>query len=67
MELKIGDEYPVGWETYDDRPAGYHKAIVIGIYPYDGKFPEYFTHFLKLVAPFSKKGWILLPVDLRDY
>lgn len=67
MELKIGDLYPVWWDTYDGRPAGNHKATVIDILPYRGKFSEHFTHVLKLTAPSTKKGWLLMSVDLRDY
>jgi hypothetical protein len=54
--LKVGDEYPVWWETFDGRPAGHHQARVLeikSIKPYLG-----LTVILKLECPGTKKGWL---------
>ncbi len=56
MTLKIGDEYPVWWETFDGRPGGQHMAKIIAIEPYRGKFTEFFNVTLTLVAPTTRNG-----------
>jgi len=55
---KVGDDYPVYWETYDGRPAGSHRARILDIKPYTGKFKEHFTVVLKLHAPTTKRGFM---------
>lgn len=58
---KVGDEYPVWWETFDKRPDGQHKAQIISITPYKGIFS--FRFVLKLTAPTTKKGWLEMTVE----
>lgn len=58
FSLKVGDEYPVYWDTGDGRPAGSHMARILDIKPYTGQFPEHFTVFLKLYAPTTKRGFM---------
>lgn len=57
--LKIGDEVPVFWDTEDGRPAGHHKARILGVRPYTGPLAYLGFHsILKLAAPSTKKGWL---------
>jgi len=60
MDYKVGAEYPVWWDTYDNRPGGNHMATILEVKPYTGKFG--FSVTLRLSAPATKKGWIEMPV-----
>jgi hypothetical protein len=47
-------------------PNWYNKpAIVLAVFPYTGKYPEWFTHVLRLSAPSTKQGWLEMAADLR--
>lgn len=59
--LRVGDLYPVWWDTGDGRPAGDHNARILAIRPYDGPI-EGLTHILKLTLPGSKRGWTEMSV-----
>ncbi len=61
MKLKVGDEYSVWWNTNDGRPAGNHKARILDITPYTGRYN--FTHVLKLLAPNTSRGWLEMVYD----
>jgi len=37
-QLWLGKEYPVWWETNDGRPAGNHRAKVLDVKPYTGRY-----------------------------
>jgi hypothetical protein len=60
--IKVGDEYPVWWDTEDGRPAGKHKARVLEIRPYTGPYTGIFDSVIKLAAPSTKKGWLELTI-----
>lgn len=59
-KIKVGKEWPrpVFWDTGDGREAGQHLATVIGIKPYTGRYPELFTHVVRLTAPDTRRGWM---------
>jgi len=63
---EIPTEYPVWWDTGDGAPAGQHMARVIEAFPYTGKYPQWFTHVLRLYDPNRIKGWTEMAVDLRN-
>lgn len=46
-----------------DRVDG--SSTVLGAEPYRGRYPEHFTHVLRLAAPRTRRGWIEQAVDLR--
>jgi hypothetical protein len=59
MTLKIGDEIPCWWQTFDDRPDGEHKARILAAKPYTGPLAHLGLHtILKLYAPLLKKGYL---------
>lgn len=66
MEYKVGDEYPVWWETNDKRPPGEHMARIIEIYPYKGNYPKFFNHVFKLFDPGTHRGWSEMAVKNGD-
>jgi hypothetical protein len=55
-------------ETYNswfvgDLPDG--SSTVLEVMPYEGNYPEHFTHVLRLAAPKTAKGWLLQAVKLH--
>lgn len=66
MNLKVGDLYPVWWDTFDERPAGDHLALVMEIKPYTGRYTQWFTHILRLAAPRTNRGWLEMSVNLNE-
>ena len=58
MQLKVGDEYPVWWETNDGCVN--HKVRILAISPYTGRYN--YTHVLKLFAPRTLRGWLEMVV-----
>lgn len=68
-----GSDYPVWWETNDGRPAGNHRALILAIKPYNGRFTELFNFIFKLAAPNTRRGWLEMTVNVhaavstRDY
>lgn len=58
--LRPGDLYPVWWWT---PPA--NMARIIEIQPYRGRYPEYFSHVLRLFSD-TKQGWLDMAVLLDD-
>ncbi len=61
MAYKVGDEFPVWWDTDDGRPDGNHMATILEVKPYTGKFK--FSAVLRLSAPRLKKGWLEMTVE----
>lgn len=57
----VGEEYPVWWETYDDRPSGEHRAKILDILPYTGELG--FKAILKLSAPGTRRGHLHMCVE----
>ncbi len=53
----VGDEYATWWDK---------KARVLGVYPYTGRYPQHFTHVLRLSAENTRRGWLEMAVDLRS-
>lgn len=53
--------WPVWWSG--DQSDG--SASVLAAQPYTGRYPEHFTHILRLAAPRIHKGWLEMTVDLR--
>lgn len=68
----VGREWPVWWETNDGRPAGQHRARVIEVLEYKGRY-DFNACVFVLTAPNTYKGsvemsipWIELE-QLRNY
>jgi hypothetical protein len=59
--MKEGDLYPVWWST-GVREGAWNLARIIGVQPYTGRYPESFTHVLKLHAPNTDRGWLEMAV-----
>jgi len=58
--FKVGEEYPVWWETNDGRPPGKHKAVIIAVLPYIGRYN--YACVLRLTAPRTNRGWLEMAV-----
>ena len=58
--VRVGKEWPgdIFWDTGDGRPAGQHRAVVVAITKYTGRFTEFFTHVIRLTAPNTRRGWM---------
>jgi len=48
--IKVGDQITT-W--FSDRWDG--KSTVLAIRPYTGKYPQFFTHFLEVTAPRTRR------------
>jgi hypothetical protein len=57
----VGDIVDVWWTA----PEG--GAKVRGVWPYSGRYPEYFTHVIEVDAPNTRKGSLRTVVDARTY
>lgn len=57
MIPKIGDDYPVWWDTNDGRPAGAHMAKVMGVLQYCGPL-DFVKCILVLSAPNTRRGQV---------
>jgi len=58
--LKVGDTYPVWWETNDGQPSGQHRAVILAILPYTGRYD--YDCVLRLTAPRTRRGWLEMAV-----
>lgn len=54
-----GDKYPT-W--FSGSPDGH--STVIDVRPYTGRYPQHFTHILRLSAPRTQRGWLEQTVKL---
>ncbi len=56
---KVGGYLPVWWETgggtYD---SGHYKAKVYKVYPYTGRYDEWFSWIARVEAPGTIRGWM---------
>lgn len=59
---KVGDLYPVWWDTEDGMPGGQHKARIIEILPYKGPF-KFIKCIYRLHAPHTKKGRLDMSIE----
>lgn len=57
--LQVGDEYGT-W--FSGKSTG--MSTVLKIEPYTGKYPQFFTHVVRLSAE-TQRGWLEMAVDLR--
>lgn len=65
--FKVGDDYPVWWNTEREKiDGGYFPARIIDVFPYRGRYPQHFTHVLRLTDPNTKRGWSEMAVDGRS-
>jgi len=62
MYPKVGDLWPVWWDTNDGKPAGQHEARILGIRKYDGDVDLGMTHVLKLALPEAPRGYTEMSV-----
>ena len=54
--LEVGTMYP----NWYGKPA-----LILAVFPYTGKYPQWFTHVVRLYAPNTKRGWLEMAVDTR--
>jgi hypothetical protein len=56
---------PVTWPVWwaGDQLDG--SASVLAVQPYTGRYPQHFTHVLRLAAPKTYRRWLEIAVDLR--
>lgn len=52
----VGREWPVWWETNDGRPAGQHRARVLEVLKYTGRY-DFMACIFKLACPNTHKGY----------
>lgn len=66
----VGMEYPVWWGT--GRPPmringqWWNIAVVVDVRKYDGKFPQFFTHILRLTSANTDSGFAEMTVNLTE-
>ena len=61
--MNIPATWPARWAG--DQPDG--SASVLAAQPYTGRYPEHFTHTLRLAAPRTHKRWLEMAVDLHPF
>jgi len=61
QQMSIPATWPVWWAG--DQSDG--SASVLAAQPYMGRYPEHFTHILRLAAPKTYRRWLEIAVDLR--
>jgi hypothetical protein len=57
----VGTEWPVWWETNDGRPAGKHRAMVIAVREYTGRY-DFMACIFLLSAPNTYKGSVEMTI-----
>lgn len=62
MGVSEGDTHPVWWETGQRSADGTPVAKVMGVRPYTGRYPQFFTHVLQLSAPNTRRGWLEMTI-----
>lgn len=60
------EEWPVWWDTGDGRPDGQHMARIIEVFPYTGKYPQWFSYVLRLADPNTRKGWTEMAIPSTE-
>ena len=50
---EVGDRYPTWFSGREDG-----LSVVLATRPYTGKYPEWYTHVLRLTAPRTRRGWM---------
>jgi hypothetical protein len=63
MKYKVGDLYPVWWDTGTPKVDGFYQAIILEIKPYTGRFTDIFKHVFKLSAPNTRRGWMEMSIE----
>lgn len=58
---QVGDKIET-W--FSDKPDG--KSTILAVYPYRGKYKEYFTHTLKLTAPRTQAGSLEMAYNAKE-
>lgn len=69
MKYKVGDKYPVWWETDErDETDSWYMSRIIEISKYTGVYHRYYEYVFKLVAPSTRRGWIemTIPKEVTD-
>lgn len=61
--IMVGDLYPVWWDTGSGTK---NMARVLDVAPYLGRYPQHFTHVLRLHAPNTSRGWMEMAVELEQ-
>jgi hypothetical protein len=54
--MKVGDFYPVWWDTGLPKQGNYYPGRIREIHSYHGKYPEFFTHVIYVETPRSMRG-----------
>ena len=50
---KVGDKYPTWFSGNADG-----LSIILDIFPYTGRYKDWFTHVIRLSAPSTMRGWM---------
>jgi len=64
-ELKkewVGKEWPVWWETNDCRPSGSHRAMILDVLEYTGRY-NFIACIFVLSAPNSRDGQTEMSIE----
>lgn len=56
---------PEDWETWFSKDES-GRSRVLACFPYRGRYPEMFTHVLRLSAPATRRGWIEMAVNMGE-
>ena len=56
---KVGDTIETWWSD----PSGGHQNVILAIFPYIGRYPQWFSAVVRVVAYNTKRGWIEMAVE----
>lgn len=55
--IRVGNKYPTWFSGNSDG-----LSTILDVYPYKGRYKDWFTHILKLSAPSTARGWMEMSV-----
>lgn len=58
--LSVPEFVLVWWQCVEGN-----QARVLTSWPYTGRYPQFFTHVLRVEAPNTKRGWLEMAYDAR--
>lgn len=64
-ERWLGQTWSVWWDTGDDRPSGQHRAIIMEVSEYTGRY-DWIACVFKLAAPNTRRGWLEMTIPKID-
>ena len=57
-KFKVDDKI-LTW--FSDEPDGMSR--ILKVFPYTGRYPQWFTHIVRVTSPRVRKGWVEMAVN----